>query len=116
MKKLKFNKEENNRWYVDLPDWNGSKADLEMVYGADTMLDYFAEGENSVWLYVSDEYFENSDYLAFDRMATEIENGAFYVMKKCRGIELNLDVYLCDVTLFVLGKFPSKIYLSKSNV
>jgi hypothetical protein len=115
MKRLRFYREETNRWYVDIPEWEGSKSDLEMVAGADTMLEYFSEGEDSVWLYISDEYFENSDYLSFQRMADEIGNGAFYVMKKYRGIELNLDLWLCDVTLFVLGKFPEKIYLSKSN-
>ena len=61
MKRLRLYKEEDNRWYVDLPDWTGSKSDLEMVAGADAMLDYFAEGENSIWLYISDEYFANSD-------------------------------------------------------
>jgi hypothetical protein len=28
---LNFVKEEDNRWYIDLPNWEGDKADLEMV-------------------------------------------------------------------------------------
>ena len=35
---LKFNKEAD-RWYIDLPDWTGTKGELEMVAGADTLLD-----------------------------------------------------------------------------
>jgi len=35
-RKLKFYKEADERWYVELPEWEGSKADLEMVAGADT--------------------------------------------------------------------------------
>ncbi len=40
MKRLRFYKEEDHRWYVDLHEWNGSKEELEMVMGADIMLDY----------------------------------------------------------------------------
>ena len=78
MKRLKFYKESDNRWYVDLPEWIGSKAELEMVAGADSMLEYMAEGERQVWLVLSEKEFENADKLEFLRLATEIENGAFY--------------------------------------
>ncbi len=37
MKKFKFNKEAQNRWYIELPEWTGSKSELEMVFGADTL-------------------------------------------------------------------------------
>jgi hypothetical protein len=115
MRTLKFEKEKDNRWYVVLPEWIGSKADLEMVAGADTMLEYMAEGEDSVSLCMSMEYFENSDKLEFVRPATEWQNGSFYKMKTYRGVELNLDLWLCDVTLFVFGIFPENIFISKSN-
>lgn len=92
MRKLKFYKESDNRWYVDLPDWNGSKAELEMVSGADIMLEYMAEGENHVWITLSEEYFENSDKLEFIRIATEIDNGAFYKLNKYRGAESKYDI------------------------
>ena len=39
MKNLKFKKEEDNKWYIDLTEWTGDKADLEMVAGADILLD-----------------------------------------------------------------------------
>lgn len=115
MKRLKFYKEIDSRWYVDLPEWIGSKADLEMVAGADTMLEYMAEGEDHVWLTLSETEFENSDKLDFVRLATEWNNGAFYKLEKYRGIDLNIEIWLCDVTLFVLGSFPNVIYISKSN-
>ena len=35
---LKFNKE-GKLWYIDLPQWTGTKAELEMVAGADKLLD-----------------------------------------------------------------------------
>ena len=45
---LNFYKEETNRWYVDLPCWSGLKEDLEMVEGADLMLDILSNYTNSI--------------------------------------------------------------------
>lgn len=114
MKKFRFYKESTQRWYVDLPEWTGSQADLEMVCGADTMLEYMAEGNDEVNLYLSVDPFENSDTLEYVRNATELENGAFYIMPMYKGIQLNLEVWLCDVTLWVFNEFPKTIYLSVS--
>jgi hypothetical protein len=36
---LRFYRTTEDRWYIDLPEWKGSIADLEMIEGADTMLD-----------------------------------------------------------------------------
>jgi hypothetical protein len=114
--KLRFYKEKDNRWYVDLPEWEGSKAELEMVAGADSMLEYMAEGEAQVWIVLSEQEFENADKLEFLRLATEIENGAFYKLNKYRGIEIGLEMWLCDVTKFVFGDFPSIIFISPVNI
>ena len=115
MKRLKFHKESDNRWYVDLHEWTGSKAELEMVSGADSMLEYMAEGEEQVWLILSEQEFENADKLEFLRLATEIESGAFYKIEKYRGIKIGLEMWLCDVTKFVFGDFPKTIFLSATN-
>lgn len=119
MKHLKFYKEIDQwfgeRWYVDLPDWTGSKADLEMVAGADTMLDMIGEGEREVHLNVSESYFEYSDELVFIEKADDIGNGAYYHLNKYRGIELNHRMWLCDVVLFIFTGFPEQIYFCKSK-
>lgn len=112
MKKLKFCKETDGRWFVDLPDWDGGKDALEMVAGADTMLDIMAEGEREVILLLSERYFDNSDVLEFKSLAEDLGNGAYYKLEKYKGIEMNHELWLCDVTLFVMGKFPEKIYIS----
>lgn len=116
MKLFKFYKEADNRWYVELPEWEGSKADLEMVAGADMMLDYMAEDSNEVQAYLSIEPFEGADVLQFQRLATEIDNGAFYLMPKYLGIDLNLELWLCDVTKWLFGNFPETIYLQKATI
>ncbi len=115
MKSYKFYKEYDNRWYIDLPKWEGTKEELEMVCGADTMLEYFAEGNNEVELCISEKYFDNSDKLEFIRLADKIENGAFYLLREYKDIEFNLELWLCDVTLWVFDKFPKNIYISVIN-
>lgn len=116
-RKLKFYKETDERWYVDLPEWEGSKANLEMVAGADTMLNYMAEGSDQINLFMSEEDFEGADKLEFIRIADEIGDGAHYLMKSYVGIEFNLDVWLCGVTTFVFnGRYPSIIYISPTSI
>jgi hypothetical protein len=117
MRHLRFYKESDqwfeDKWFVELPDWTGDKADLEMVSGADTMLEIMAEGERNFIVALSDTYFENSDEIKFIRMADDIGNGAYYFMEKYKGIKLDLNIWLCDVTIFAFGKFPEKIYIAK---
>lgn len=115
MKTLKFYKEIDGSWFVDLPEWEGSKADLQMVAGADTMLDMIAEGEKEVRLNLSEKHFNNSDVLEFKSMAEDLGNGAYYKFEKYKGIEINHDVWLCDVTLEVFGHFPKQIFISAVN-
>jgi len=79
------------------------------------MLEYMAEGEDHVWLTISEDNFENSDRIDFVRLATEFDNGAFYKMLAYRGIQINLEMWLCDVTTFVFGKFPETLYVAVTN-
>lgn len=105
-----FNKETNGEWYVDLPDYPGAKADLQMVLGADTMLDIMAQGENVVRVTLGTEERGGLDALEFIRH--EEAEGAWYLMKSYRGIEYNLEMWLCDVTAYVFnGEFPKTIWI-----
>lgn len=112
---LTFNKEGNGNWYVVLPEWPGKKEDLQMVCGADAMLEFLAEGNNQVKCSIATDAFAGADVLEFVRPATELENGSFYFLKTLRGIEINLEVWLCDVTKFVFGNFPKQIYIAALN-
>ena len=40
---LTFEKWEDGRWFVILPEYDGDQEDLEMVDGADLFLDYLTE-------------------------------------------------------------------------
>jgi len=112
MKIIRFYKETSDRWYADLPEWEGSKADLEMVCGADTMLDIMAQGENEVYLRLSlEEPTELSNTLIKIKDTPDI-GGATYLMKDWKWIEYNLEIWLCDVTRFVFGSLPEIIYIN----
>ena len=119
MRTFKFYKEESGRWYVDLPEWESVKADLEMVEGADLFLEILAQGESEVHVILSPDYFPNSDMLEFikfgDLESWELGEGAWYHLNSYVGIEYNLTMWLCDVTKFVFKKFPDCIYFCKLN-
>ena len=115
MRTLRFNREKEGRWYVDLPEWEGEKADLEMVSGADSMLEMMSENNEFVDFVISTEKFEGCDRLKFIREANEVNNGAIYSMDYYKGTYINLNMWLCDVTKFVFGDFPESLYVMKTN-
>ena len=100
-----FYKEPHGTWYIDLPDYPGPKGDLAMVAGADDMLDYLAKGKKRVEVEMSEQPFEGA--LALERTKMGEPGGGAYYKPVNHHIE---SVWLCDVTLFALGKFPEKIY------
>lgn len=116
MKQFNFYKEIDGKWFVDLPDWPGTKDQLEMMLGADYLLEYLSEGKNKVSITVSLSEFSGSNLIEFKSLATDLENGAYYFMKLYNGIELNLNLWLCNVLLFIFNEFPSKIYFSNIEI
>ena len=104
---LKFIKETTKRWYIDLPEWTGRREDLEMVFGADTLLDKLSNGGNTVSLKVELEKFDDCDGIM--TKTVEDEYGATYLYKTS---EYEHVLWLCPVTLFVLGGvYPGEIWI-----
>ena len=75
---LTFIKDADDRWYIDLPNWKGSKADLEMVCGADTFLDEISNRGHVVKLKVSLNSFHGSKF-HFKKIREQLVNGADYL-------------------------------------
>jgi len=100
-----FNKEPHGTWYIDLPDYPGPKGNLAMVAGADDMLDYLAKGKNRVAVEMSEQPFKGAQ--ALERTKVGEPGGGAYYKPVNHAIQ---SVWLCDVTLFALGKFPEKIF------
>jgi len=42
MRTVKFNKEPDMLWYIVYPEWTGEHSDLQMVSGADELLEVLA--------------------------------------------------------------------------
>ena len=109
MKNLKFVKE-NNQWYIDLPEWEGSKAELEMVAGADTLLDYLAKDKITVSVLVSET--ELDDNAVVLSKTLDLQNGADYLVSNCPAVD---NLWLCDVTKHVYGYMPEYLFVYFKN-
>lgn len=109
MRTFKFVKE-GKLWYVDLPEYPGDRADLQMVAGADTLLDRYSQGKSIVTMNVSKDAFVGSDALL---KLADLSAGADYVIEALKGEPIDLSVWLCDVMLFVYGYFPEILYIKQ---
>lgn len=119
---------ENGIWYIDLPEFLeagfGTKANLMMVSGADTLLDKLSGNTNNVTVRFSDERFEgyqdklykirkgfDAEYLKSVGHA-EVDGGAYYYAENNKH-----ELWLCPVTLYVFsdGFYPQEIYIQVIN-
>ena len=114
IRKIKFYKEKTGRWYADLPEWEGSKEDLEMVMGADDMLNLLAQGEDLIFVQIGDEKFPGANQMIRIGRGEKEIGGAWYLIPSMGGIDFDLKIWLCDVTKFVFGDFPMNIWFYKS--
>jgi len=111
MEILRFYKEETGKWYADVPQWTGRKSALQMIAGADKLLNHIAKERFEIYLHFSETEFDGASCLIFKRKSWF--NGANYKIKNYIEKELNLKVWLCNVTLFVFNKFPKKIFFNE---
>ena len=102
---LTFEKWENGQWFVVLPEYDGDQEDLEMVDGADKLLDFLTTDGLYVTADISLE--ELSDSIVLE-MAAHDEMGGTYRVDNLEGF--NQDVWLCNVMHFLFGKHPDIIY------
>lgn len=101
---LTFNREKDGRWYIDLPNWRGPKAALEMVAGADTLLDSLCTEGHTVVLHVDTKPFTDAERTLTYEAPQMYGDGAFYLT------ETSERVWLCGVTEFVFGEMPPIIF------
>jgi hypothetical protein len=108
-----FYKESDGSWFIKLPEWQGSKADLQMVLGADTLLDIMAQGHQEILVRFSTEGFPGANVMSWFLNGIPGDpdmGGAMYRVEEYNTIAYNFDIWLCDVTKFVFGEFPKHIY------
>ena len=111
-----FIKESNGDWFIDLPAYianGGLKGDLQMVAGADTMLDVIANGNNTVTITMADEPFDNADVIELLEVCDPLVGGGMYLLKSFEGKSVMQEMWLCAVTEFVFGYLPEKIFVKR---
>ena len=128
--RLRFKAERDSvvkRWYYDFPNWGFSHDNLEMVSGADGLCEKYAEGRDNVTIDIIaskrpldiDAYKEYDEYRRYEY--SEFTLGASYI-NKVKKLYTNEDgststkevittMWICPVTLFVLGRYPRYIYI-----
>lgn len=105
---------ESGCWYIDLPQFlarGGSKNDLQMVEGADALLRLMARGKSNIYIRMDTEPFDGADVLELVQLCDAPKGGGYYLMHTCRSRIINKKIWLCDVTLFVFGDMPQRIYV-----
>lgn len=115
MQKHRFLKEERN-WYIDLPEFiegGGNKGDLQMVEGADTMLETISGNGQDVTLLIDRNPFDGADKLVLTEKCDPIVGGGYYNLKLFEGKEINQNMWLCAVTEYVFGDLPDQIFIKR---
>ena len=105
-----------SEWYIDLPEFleqGGSVGDLQMVDGADTMLDLMVGDAGLVTLHISTHPFAGADVVELIEKCDPYIGGGNYIMRAYEGNKVNRQMWLCQVTAFVFGDIPEKIFVKR---
>jgi len=109
--KLRFVHEDDNCWYVDLPEWPFDHHNLMMVAGADKLCAFLSSDDKDVKVSVipSDKPLTIDGYAELKQKDYGLTEGSTYDVLNLEGFQR--DIWLCPVTLFVLGRYPKYIYV-----
>ncbi len=103
-------------WYVDLPQYlqqGGDIDDLQMVEGADRMLDIIAGNAQELELLVTIHHFQQADRLGLIEKCHPLKGGGYYFLQEYCGQPVNITMWLCSVVEFVFGEVPAEIFIRK---
>lgn len=103
-------------WYIHLPQYieqGGSKGDLQMVEGADTMLDIMAGENSSITLAIDEQPFDGADRLELTEKCDPYIGGGYYLLRSWEGKPVMKNMWLCAVTEFVFGYLPEQVFIRR---
>ncbi len=104
MREFSFEKNDD-KWYVILPEWKGLHEELEMVCGADILLDLLSNNGSKCVIMVTEELIIEPSFIL--EYKEDLSNGGIYSLLH---ETYNFDIWLCHVTKFVYGYLPNKLY------
>lgn len=112
---LQFNHEEDGKWYVNFPGWPFDHHNLMMVAGADKLCAYLSDDDEFAYVDVvpSKRQINMPGYACLVRGEHSLVGGSTYTATGLPGFKR--DIWLCPVTLFVLGQYPKYIYIKKGH-
>ena len=110
---LKFNHEADGCWYVDFPGWPFDHHNLMMVAGADRLCAFLSNDNKTTRVSVipTSKQEKHDGYAELRRIDHTLTGGAHYEVIGLDGF--NSKIWLCPVTLFVLGEYPKYMYVRK---
>ena len=105
---------EDRLWYIDMP-WAGDRYNLAMVAGSDKLLDFLCEEDDGNYVTVDvlprNKREEHPEFFELEQTAHTLTGGSFYDVNGLDGF--TRDIWICPVTLCVLGHYPKYIYIKK---
>ena len=104
------------KWYCDVPGFPKELFEHTlMVGGASKFLEYYSRGESKIVATIRATTAEGEKFFCGSRLhkiSSTLTGGAFY---KDPSGNFNEEIWLCPVTLFLLGKYPERILIYKIN-
>lgn len=100
-------------WYCDIPGWPEVYFPNTVMVGDASLLIAEQAGEADYVTFrveFSNKYKKHTGYVTLSQKHSCLTGGAYYY-----GGEQFSDVWLCPVTLFVLGQYPNYIYFKRKE-
>ena len=108
---------EDKLWYIDMP-WPGDRYNLAMVAGSNHLLAFLdTKKENRVRVLVRPSWKKQTSmnsYFECVKQYSGLFAGATY---KVNGLEgFTKEIWICPVTLTVIGHYPQYIYIKQMSI
>lgn len=104
------------KWYCKVPGFPKELFEHTlMVGGAAKLIEYYSQGDTEVIAHVKvAEAYEDKHYcgMSLIKNSSTLTGGAFY---RSNVDESQEEIWLCPVTLFLLGKYPERIFIYKMH-
>ena len=104
------------KWYCEVPSFPKELFEHTlMVGGASKFLDYYSRGDSKIVATIRATTAEEEKFFCGSRLhkiSSTLTGGAFY---KDPSGNFDEEIWLCPVTLFLLGKYPERILIYKIN-
>ncbi|MBQ9284709.1 MAG: hypothetical protein IJ209_00265 [Bacteroidaceae bacterium] len=112
---LQFNHEDDGCWYVDYPNWPFDHHNLMMVSGADRLCEVLSDDNRVARVEVipSSKELDLPDYAKLTQLQSSLAGGSTYEVTNLP--TFSGTIWLCPVTLFVLGEYPKYLYVRKNE-